>query len=71
METHKGLPKEFRKYKFLDFFDVTNRMSIMNLFPSNDRCGIYVLYFKNGEYYIGKSLDIAVRYTQHSKTHKD
>jgi hypothetical protein len=31
------------------------------------RCGIYVLHFSSGEYYVGKSIDVAERYAQHSK----
>lgn len=35
------------------------------------RCGIYVLRFANGEYYVGQTVDITRRFAQHRKRHGD
>jgi hypothetical protein len=35
------------------------------------RCGIYVLHFANGEYYVGQTVDITKRFLQHRKRHDD
>jgi hypothetical protein len=35
------------------------------------RCGIYVLHFANGEYYVGQTVDITRRFVQHRKRHGD
>lgn len=68
---HNNLPKEYKFFKFPKFIDVKGRMSIINLFTSANRCGIYILYFANGEYYVGQSVDMAIRFTQHTMNHKD
>lgn len=56
---------------FASAVNVRGRMSIADLFKSGQRCGIYVLHFANGEYYVGQALDITRRYVQHCKTHQD
>ncbi len=57
------------------YFNVThyveNRASIADLFKPGKRCGIYILYFTTGEYYIGQAVDVTRRYIQHSKNHAD
>jgi hypothetical protein len=35
------------------------------------RCGLYVLFFANGEYYIGETVDIRARLAAHRRTHPD
>lgn len=56
-------------------FDIThyieNRASVADLFKPGKRCGIYVLHFATGEYYIGQAVDVTRRYIQHSKNHSD
>jgi hypothetical protein len=52
--------------------DVANRYSIADLFPNKrERCGIYVLHFDDGEYYVGQSIDVVKRHSQHAKTYDD
>lgn len=51
--------------------DVKKRDSIADLIPNNKRCGIYVLHFANDEYYIGLSVNVRTRFTQHRKTYSD
>jgi hypothetical protein len=51
-------------------FDVCGRRSIADLLPkSRDRCGIYLLEFADGLFYIGQALDVVRRFSQHSKRH--
>jgi hypothetical protein len=50
---------------------VENRASIADLFKPGNRCGIYILHFATGEYYIGQAVDVTRRYVQHSKNHSD
>lgn len=50
---------------------IENRASIADLFKPNKRCGIYVLHFATGEYYVGQAVDVTRRYVQHSKNHTD
>jgi hypothetical protein len=50
---------------------VEGRASVADLFGKTRRCGIYLLHFRNGEYYIGKAVDVVRRYNQHSKRHDD
>lgn len=35
------------------------------------RCGVYVLHFANGEYYVGQTIDITRRFVQHRTRHRD
>lgn len=37
----------------------------------NRRCGIYVLHFANGDYYVGQTIDITRRFPQHRTRHGD
>ncbi len=50
---------------------VRSGLSIADLFPTKQRCGIYVLHFLNDQYYVGQSVDIARRYREHCKHHSD
>ena len=52
--------------------DVAGRYSIADLFPNkSQRCGIYVLHFEDGEFYVGQSIDVVKRHAQHVKTYDD
>ena len=49
---------------------VKGRVSISDLFPvSKNRCGIYLLQFSDGTYYIGQALDAVRRFAQHRKNY--
>ncbi|MCZ7544068.1 MAG: hypothetical protein M5R40_11310 [Anaerolineae bacterium] len=50
---------------------VEGRASIADLFRSGKRCGIYVLHFANGEYYVGQATDVTRRFVQHCRNHCD
>lgn len=50
---------------------VQGRASIADIFRPGKRCGLYVLYFANGEFYAGQAADITRRYVQHRKVHTD
>lgn len=56
---------------FDQWHDVRERASIADLFRPNERCGIYVLSFANGEAYAGQAVDVTRRYVQHRKVHPD
>lgn len=52
--------------------DVEGRNSIAEQFPaSKKRCGIYLLAFRGGLFYIGQSVDIVKRFGQHRLVHDD
>lgn len=59
------------KFGYVDAQDVTSRTSVADVFSTKSRCGVYVLKFHNGEFYAGKTKDIARRYGQHRNTHND
>ena len=50
---------------------VEGREAIANLFVTGKRCGIYVLHFADGRYYVGQSVDVTRRYVEHRKNHPD
>jgi len=50
---------------------VEGREAIANLFSGGKRCGIYVLHFADGRYYVGQSIDVTRRYVQHRGNHPD
>lgn len=50
---------------------VAGRASVADLFPKNDRCGLYVLEFADGAIYAGLAVDVVRRFGQHRKTHGD
>ena len=55
---------------FSKVYSVQGRASVADLFRKN-RCGIYVLHFANGAFYVGQAVDVVRRYAQHRHTHKD
>lgn len=50
---------------------VVGRASIADLFKPKHRCGIYVLHFANGDFYVGQAVDVTRRFVQHRKIHTD
>jgi hypothetical protein len=50
---------------------VLGRPSIADLFPPKRRCGIYILHFTDGWYYVGQAIDVTRRYSQHCQNHDD
>ncbi len=50
---------------------VMGRYSVADLFKPKNRCGIYVLHFENGQFYVGLATDFVRRYNQHRKNHLD
>lgn len=57
---------------FSKHLEVKGYPSIAHMFPNKrKRCGIYVLHFTNGECYVGQSVDVVKRYSQHRKRHTD
>jgi hypothetical protein len=51
--------------------DVNALESISHLIPGNERCGIYVLSFGNGEQYVGQSVDVVTRFAAHRRRWAD
>lgn len=49
---------------------VSGQTSVAKLFRSK-HCGIYVLHFANGEYYVGQSIKVVSRFAQHRHNHVD
>jgi hypothetical protein len=50
---------------------VLGRVSIADIYRSRNRCGIYILYFSNGEYYVGQTKDVTRRFVEHLRIHHD
>lgn len=51
--------------------EVYGRHSIADLFAPGERCGIYILHFSDGWFYVGQAVDVTRRFVQHRKTHTD
>ena len=57
---------------FPSLHNVSGRHSIAELIgKSKNRCGIYLLHFDSGTYYIGQAVDVVRRFGQHRKMHLD
>ncbi len=53
-------------------YEVLGRENIADLFPKKTKqCGIYVLHFADGEYYVGQSVDFVSRFGQHRENYDD
>lgn len=51
---------------------VSSLLSIAHLFgASKKRCGIYLLAFRSGFFYIGQAVDVVRRFSQHRRVHDD
>lgn len=61
----------FQEYGFKKEFHVEDRASIANLLGKRSRCGIYILHFRNDQYYVGQAKDVTRRYIQHRQNHDD
>ena len=57
--------------EFPVFENISDRSIIADLYRPGKRTGIYILHFKNNDYYIGQAIDVVKRFLQHSKTHDD
>lgn len=60
-----------KSFGFGSFNEVANAWSVGQLFPTRNRCGLYVLGFADGEFYVGISIDIPKRFSQHRKKYED
>ena len=65
------MESEFYHLGFEKHLFVKERQSIADCFTKKNRCGIYILHFENGEYYVGLAIDILKRFAQHRKNHSD
>lgn len=61
----------FAELGFKKSHNVAGRCSVADLFKPNERCGIYILGFENGQFYVGLANNFVRRYAQHRKTHLD
>ena len=41
------------------------------MFSAEERCGLYVFHFANGDTYIGQAIEVTRRYAQHRMVHDD
>lgn len=71
MQNFTEIQEFLQEHKFTTFIDVKFRHSISDCIPKKDVCGIYVLQFSDGEYYVGQSVDVTKRFLQHRKNHND
>jgi hypothetical protein len=62
-----------QKLGFPEIEDVSQRLSIADLFVNKkrSRCGIYLLTFPDGSFYIGQSVNVVGRFAQHKAVHQD
>ena len=65
------IPENFIESGFPVCHYVRARNSIKELFQDTGVCGIYILHFINGEYYVGQAKNIVNRYSAHRKKHLD
>jgi hypothetical protein len=65
------IEKMLAKLDFEQTHIVDGQPSITHLFKPEQRCGIYILHFANGEFYAGKTKDVCKRYLQHIKNYDD
>lgn len=52
-------------------FDVKGKVPINKLLKFSGSCGIYLLHFKNGEFYVGQTTNVARRYAKHRRKYRD
>lgn len=75
MTTHSKVfsivKKVTSEYKFPEFIWVYCRPTIADLFRPIKRCGIYILRFRDNQFYVGQALDVTRRFVQHAKIHDD
>lgn len=66
-----SIDKILNQNQFSSFEWIESRLSIADLFKPDNRCGIYIIRFKNDEYYVGQAIDVTRRFIQHTKNHDD
>ncbi len=52
-------------------FLVGGRDSVEDLYTRGSRRGIYILYFADGELYVGQTDDVTQSFAEHRKVHND
>jgi hypothetical protein len=54
-------------------FPATSKGAFLSLTSSRTlrRCGVYVLDFRNGDFYVGQATDVVRRHAQHCRNHQD
>lgn len=65
------MKSEFKNLGFDKYIYAKGMPSIAGQFTRSNRCGIYILHFENGEYYVGLATDVVKRYAQHRQDHTD
>jgi hypothetical protein len=65
------MSKDFLQIGFRKKVFVKGRRSIADMFPRTRRCGIYILHFVNGEFYVGQAINVTSRFIQHRINHLD
>ncbi len=55
---------------FLKTHDVAGIKTLNGMWSGNS-CGIYILHFTNGEFYVGKSINVIDRFAQHARNYHD
>ena len=57
--------------QFSNSYHVNSQQSLRELIGREQRCGIYVLHFASGEFYVGQAIDVTRRFLDHRKNHPD
>jgi predicted GIY-YIG superfamily endonuclease len=65
------MQSEFLDLGFDKYLYAKDRPSLADCFTKDNRCGIYILHFQNGEYYVGLAIDVVNRHAQHRLNHVD
>ena len=63
--------KTASEFEFPEFVWVYCRPTVADLFKPDKRCGIYILRFRNNQFYVGQAVDVIRRFVQHAKVHDD
>lgn len=63
--------KVLEEYNFPVFNWVYCRPTVADLFKPDKRCGIYILRFRDNQFYVGQAIDVIRRFVQHTKVHDD
>lgn len=63
--------KTLEEYNFPKFVWVYCRPTVADLFKQDQRCGIYILRFRDDQFYVGQAVDVIRRFIQHTKNHDD
>ena len=63
--------KTASEFEFPEFVWVYCRPTVADLFKPDKRCGIYILRFRDNQFYVGQAVDVIRRFVQHAKVHDD